>query len=507
MVFKDIVEKLKNIDGISTSHSESWTYMSFEGVYNSRYSSSFFTELYDAFASQGIANAIVFHIDNEPISSPDFIEELIDDSSWKIHINKMSWLDKFDKANICHTLFYYKDSFKEWVKGSDPFEEDYPLNKGCYHIYVNNLEENFGGSNLIVNDTDTVDRYALIESIPDFQVENYIRINCNSDFIIAPHKHLIHWGRVNHITRFFYRNAILVLLSSLCDEITKDRKVIIRGHKKILSDIGGESLIEDNLLDYQNLLLEIYKWIYDNEDSCSVKKRLFAERVSLDLDQNLTLYVSLYPILSDVYSQIKEQYSYIMYDRKDAYQKELKDLLRDIKNITDLFSSKIRNILGNLLRDVLAGLILIGITLFSKVSEVSALLENNLINYVFKAFGVYFLSSALLQVIFDYIDVNRSFKEFNYWKNITRSYISSTQFCEYKKQTINRRFRELLYYYIFIIILYIGIGCFCFSYQSFWKETLSPPINKESIETTEEVHQQMLDSINISIKEKNDTII
>ena len=195
-----------------------------------------------------------------------------------------------------------------------------------------------------------------------------------------------------------------------------------------------------------------------------------------------------------------------MYDRKDAYQKELKDLLRDIKNITELFSVKIRNILGNLLRDVLAGLILIGITLFSKVSELSALFENNLINYVFKAFGLYFWGSVLLQTIFDSIDVNRSFKEFDYWQNITRSYISSTKFSEYKEQTICKRFKELLVYYIVIIFLYIGIGYFCFNYQSLWEKLiLSSDI--ESIEKSNNIPQQSLDSINILIEEKNDTII
>lgn len=506
MAFKNIVEKLDIINGISTSHSESWTSLTFEGVYCSRYSDSYFSELYDAFVNEGIVNAIVFHIDNERMDASEFIEELYDGSKWKIHINKTCWLDKFDETHICHTFFYYKNCFTEWVKESNPFEEDYPLNKGCYHIYVKELGENFGGSNLIVNGVDSVDESSLVESIPDFHVEKYIRINCNSDFVIAPHKQIISWGSVNSISKFFYRNAILVLLASLCDEIAKDGKIIIRGYKKVQTDIGGEIFIEENLLNYYNLLLGIYKWMYTKEDSYAIKKRLFAERISLDINQESTLYASLHPILADVYSQIKEQYSYIMYDRKDAYQKELKDLLKDIKNITDLFSSKTRSILANLLRDILAALVLIGITLFSKVSEVSALSENHLICYVFKAFGFYFWFSAILQTIFDYIDIKRSYMELDYWKNITRSYISTSKFNEYKSQTINKRFGQFLIYYIFIIILYISIGSFCFNYQLIWKKTLLP-IEKEPIENADNIPLQIQDSINILIEEKNDTII
>ena len=118
-----------------------------------------------------------------------------------------------------------------------------------------------------------------------------------------------------------------------------------------------------------------------------------------------------------------------------------------------IFSNKIRNILGNLLRDVLAALILVGITLFSKVSEVSALFDNNLINYVFKAFGLYFCCSVILQVIFDCLDVYSTIGEFDYWKNISRSYISKSQFNEYKKQTICKRFNQMIGYYVFIVLL------------------------------------------------------
>ena len=132
--------------------------------------------------------------------------------------------------------------------------------------------------------------------------------------------------------------------------------------------------------------------------------------------------------------------------------------------------------------------------------------ENNLINYVFKAFGLYFWGSVLLQTIFDYIDVNRSFKEFDYWRNITRSYISSTKFHEYKEQTIYKRFKELLGYYILIISLYIGIGYFCFNYQFFWEKTIQSS-EMEYIEKSNNIPQHSLDSINILIEEKNDTII
>lgn len=507
MKFDRIVEKLDFINGISISHSESWSNITFEGVYSNRYSSSFFSDLYDAFTIEEISKAIVFYIDNEKVLVSEFIEDLYEGSKWKIHINKASWLGRIDDTHICHTFFYYIDSFIKWIKESNPFEDDYPLNNNYYHIYVKDFCEDFGGPNFLVNGSDSTYKLTLENFVPDLHVEHYIRINCNSDFIIAPHKHIICLGNVNNVSKFFYRNAILVFLASLCDEITKEKKIIIKGYKYIIMEIGGETFKDEDLLIYYNLLFDIYKWIYTSDDSQAIKKRLFAERASLDLYQNRPLYDSLYPILKEIYSQIKEQYSYIMYDRKDSYQKELRDMLKDIKSITDLFSNKIRSILGNLMRDVLAALILIGITLFSKVTEVNALFDNNLISYVFKAFGIYFWCSAILQTIFDFVDINRSYQELDYWKNITRSYISANRFLEYKEQTVNKRFRQLLWYYIFIILLYIGIGCFCYSFQSIWKTTTLFQKSKEKIENINNALQNIPSNTNILIKEKNDTII
>lgn len=77
MKFENIAEKLDIINGISTSHSESWSNLTFEGVYSSRYSNSFFSDLYDAFTKEGISKAIVFYVDNEKILFPDFIENLV----------------------------------------------------------------------------------------------------------------------------------------------------------------------------------------------------------------------------------------------------------------------------------------------------------------------------------------------------------------------------------------------------------------------------------------------
>lgn len=508
MKFASIITKLDILSGASKSHSESWSHLDFAGEYNSRLSKNFFGELYDMFSFYGMESAIGFKLDGEKVDKSEFTEELCDGGVWGVHINKLVWLDIVDENDIAHTFFYYINSFIDWIKNSSPFDEDYPLNKHHFHIIVNGLQNSFGGPNFIVNNSDFINNDLIKNYVfPTSNIiETSIRITCNSEYIVAPIKHIVTNGCVDSVSQFFYRNAIKVLLASIGNEITKEKRIAIKGYRCIVVEIGGDSF-DINILDkYQRNLLDVVKWIYESEETCILKKKLFVERISLDLDTQISLFDGLQPILSDASSQAKEQYSYAIYDRKDAYQKELKEILKDIKNVTDLLSLKIRNILGNLLRDVLAALILIGITLFSKVHEIENLSDNQLISYVFKAFGIYFISSVILQSIFDYIDIKRSIKELDCWKNVTRSYITSSRFDEYKSQTIGKRFHNMVPFYLVIVLLYIVISIGCFNYLSVM-ETVLPPSSNDNEELLEFYDEQQQDSINANIEYSNDTII
>lgn len=95
----------------------------------------------------------------------------------------------------------------------------------------------------------------------------------------------------------------------------------------------------------------------------------------------------------------------------------------------------------------------------------------------------------------------------DYWGNITRSYISADKYSEYKEQTVNKRFKQLLWYYISIILLYIGIGCFCYNFQSICKTTTLFQNNKEQIININDSLNKIPNRTNILIEEKNDTII
>ena len=212
---------------------------------------------------------------------------------------------------------------------------------------------------------------------------------------------------------------------------------------------------------YQDELFHAIQWVYETGEKSDLRLKLLLERVSLDINISESYPNGLCPIIQNALTQAKERYSFITYERKDKYDKELKELLNDTKKICDSYSSKIRGVLSNLLRDVLAAFIMIGITQLSKVNELQGLEKNNLIKYVFVAFGWYFIASALFQLIIDVIDVFHSYKELIYWKDLTKEYITKSEYSYHIKATVLKRLQGSAPIYFILILLYVGIGIGC----------------------------------------------
>ena len=118
----------------------------------------------------------------------------------------------------------------------------------------------------------------------------------------------------------------------------------------------------------------------------------------------------------------------------------------------------------------MAAFIIIGITLFSKTTEIDNLFENKLIKYVFIAFGGYFILSVLFQAIIDLYDIRRSSKEFDYWKNVSREYMSHSDFKTYKSETIRKRAIGTMTIYCMVAFLYIIIAFICFNFPCIWSK-------------------------------------
>ena len=477
-MLNSLFEKIQCIESVSenSQYIENWATISFSGIYNSQ-DISYFENLDKELKTLDIQASTNFFIGQKKSKNiHEFVSDLQQNDDWKININKNVLISKNIQGKY-YNFFYSKEKFIDWIKSTNPFAEEYPLNSKAIRIIVNKLEDNFGGFNFVVcsptyNHDLEFDRNDW-ENYNETLISDNIHIIGKSKFIIQPQKHYLSFGKMTEVSKYFYRNSILVLLASLSNEIYESGSIILRGFRRIEFELGCDYCGTEISIEYQENLANAVKWVYQSTERCDLRLKLLLERITLDIDYHLPYFQGLFGIIENATKQAKERYSFIIYDRKDLYQKELKELLKDLKILTDLYSNKLRTLLNNLLRDVLAAFILVGITLFSRTSEIEKLIENSLIKYVFMAFGGYFIISAFFQLVTDVYDVYRSNKEFDYWKNISREYMSQIDFESHKSETLTKRANGTMIIYGFVVLLYIAIAYLCFNFPCLWNKLMN----------------------------------
>lgn len=410
-------------------------------------------------------NLVTFSVSGESYNLDSFEEELVDGSDWKLHINKDA-LQK-DDNEIIHTFFYSKDSLLDWASKSNPIRMEHPFNRNKYSIEVYGIEETFGGSQFAVSPNGEP---LAIDAIGKY--EDNIVAQCHSfmtkEVNVKPSKHLVLFGEVSDLSSPFFKASIQTMAYALCNELYDDDKVVVRGVRRLECRFGFDSDLT-SLKEYQSFLQRAIAWVYEKD--FSLRHKLLLDRITLDINLNVSFVQGLFPVIYDAIVQAKERYDFATYERQDDYSRELRDLLKDIESMDKQCSQKFRSIIANFSRDVLGALLLIGVTLLSKISELDKLSDNNLVQYVFDGYGIYFIVSACLQFVVDYIDISDTNNEFDYWKNISRNYISNTDFARHKKKTYGKRLRNFWVIYALIFLLYIFLAFVCFKAFGIWQNT------------------------------------
>ena len=151
--------------------------------------------------------------------------------------------------------------------------------------------------------------------------------------------------------------------------------------------------------------------------------------------------------------------------------------MKELHTLCDSYSTKVRSLLGNFLRDALAGLLTVAITIFARIRELEKLDSGNVLNYIFYAFGAYLLISCIAQAIVDWKDLCQSEKEIDYWKSVSREYMRSEDFAEHKNKTVGERKTLAIIQYACIAVLYLLLAGFSFHVPKMWTN-LSATDNK-----------------------------
>ncbi|MEI6347848.1 MAG: hypothetical protein WCP69_07875 [Bacteroidota bacterium] len=471
-MFNNLLTKLEVFNSIETKISENWGYLSIEGTYNQSVK-DFITQLCLLLKINDDSGCLTIKIDNETVDVDEIESTLTLNSSWLIHINKLPLIEKY-KTNHYTNFFFSKDEFDSWSENLDPFSPKNPINnKNPLNIIVKNLHESFGGPNLLVcNELSAVSFDSFNYKLPaENIITETVHVISQDTIVINPKNHLISFGNIKNKSAIpFFNNSAIVLTSCLISEFYNSDKIILRGIKRIQLQLSKKIQNAFFDLNYITNLREVVEWVY--EDKVETRIKLFIDRITLDLDFEKSYAEGLIPILESSYQQAKERYNFVIIERKDQYLKELRELLKDVKAQSDLYSTKIRSLLSNLLRDVLAGFLLVGFSFFTKVSEITKLNDAKLIDYVFKGFAVYFILSAIFQSIVDLYDIKVSKQEMYYWKNITREFLPKKEFEKHMKDSLRNRKISISVLYPLTILVYFIIAYLSWYFPSIWNTYL-----------------------------------
>ena len=502
-MYSTLFSKIQNLADIADNKEENWISLQLTGQYREQYSKTIFLELHQVLEEMGKAGCIAYRMGKSGLSIEELQDSLSDGAQWTININKQSFMGKGEEIS---NFFFYVDAFKQWAEKIDPFSESNPLNNHRCKIEVNGLPASFGGPNFWVSgNKGDIPKDARLTYVHD-RLKSVLRQFTEKKREIHPEKHYVTYGEVDDYSRPFYRNSLMCLSVALCDELYED-KVVLRGIRRLEFGLQTPHYEDGQLVKVQDDLCETFGWIFGGDSRYELRHKLLIDRLTLDLPLNQSYYDGIIPLVSLALRQAKERYNYAFFERSSEYQKELQQFLKELHGLCDAYSTKVRSLLGSFLRDALAGFLTVAITLFARVRELEKLDSQNVLSYIFCAYGVYLLVSCLIQVIVDWKDLRLSEQEIDYWKTASREYMSEQDFDNHKKETVVRRRDWAVRQYIYVAVLYVGFAVFCFYVPELWDRLSASENRTESSKGQDYTDNLEKNTISIdTLKNGKDTV-
>ncbi len=468
--YLNVLEIISQAKPISNSYKEGWGNLELTGNYNTSIYKIFkdLDIILDSNNSQDLAK---YWFDNDNVKIVDFNDYEISHNSfnkWKLTFNKQGFIEKKLDSDCYFNIFLTSIECSNWMNLVNPIEESNPINYfSPLKIIVKDLIYPIGSEYLSLIPADI--KFSSHKFLNTCRLPNFESLQENTHFIsetkirFNPNTYALSEGEYDtQLSHSLMRQSSIALSVCIVDEYYSYEKVILNGLKRMKLSIYN-SLDSYNYELIKNQI-DLVKWLY--EDKIQTRKKLFNERLTLEIVESQTLVDALKNYLSESLEQAKARYNFVILERKDAYLKELKELLKDLRTQSELYSQKIRTLLSNLLRDILTALVLVGFTIFTKFSDNIGLDKKKLLIYVFDALAVYFIISIIFQSIVDITDLSVTNKEIRYWKRASKELISDNEFDKYHTGSLNSRKISMFILYPLIAFLYFLIAFSCYKYPS-----------------------------------------
>lgn len=356
-----------------------------------------------------------------------------DGEPWRLILGKTQIADLMRARDGEVTLLFFSvQGFHDWLNHLDPFlfpEGNSPDLGGPTTIRVNGLNTGFGGPLLWVLPpfVDAVKESAV--SLPDSSVvHGLIHINAVKPVRVCPTAYALTWGNFDSPQA---QPCVLlsakVLAACLVQEfrrVGEAYEVMLRGTKQLSLPLcdGGQVVAPETLRG----LVETVQWVY--EERPETRLRLVMDRMSIDLEPGQSLLSGAAKFLRAALQQARDSYSFVILERKDAYHKEVRELMKDMKSQADLYAAKIRDLVNALTRDVLGVMVLIGFSFLGKFDEknLQTLLASAELTLLVKVLSGYLVLSCVLQFSAHLSDASLAYEESKTWLDVLQHYSSQT---------------------------------------------------------------------------------
>lgn len=415
----------------------------------------------------GVEDSLSFSIDDEIVLAneiEDYIKEKYSFRCWKLVVSKAIISEKVieGEGGVSIVLFFDEKAYLGWITGLDPLKVKNNVFACSSSVLVlaPGLKKSFGGSRLAViplEDKSLPIKWPSDDTLPsEGVIREHVHIVPSEPIRLCPRAFALSWGDMSNVSAKPFRTALaLSLSSSLADVIYGAHCIVLKGFRHLELNLFAESDKEISS-DFINLLQDALVWVY--EERVDTRKKLLVDRLCLESINEDSFLSLLITNLDNALKQSKDQYRFVVLDRKDEYAKELRELLKDLRGQADLYAEKVRGLIAGLLRDSLAAFVFIALSLSSRLGADVGVLVSDIGLIFFKALGVYFIMSGALQITSSVIDLRLADRELAKWSEVTKEYISKVELDRRIKSDLSDRKAIFWVYVLLVLVIYFVLG-------------------------------------------------
>lgn len=384
---------------------------------------------------------------------------------WRVVVGKRELCKKLPNRKLNSALFMSECGFLKWLEKEDPFFPSASFqelfNGTPVTLYVAGLKNGFWGPGTVVLGLRNAEPEIPVLKRPlpsNRAVQESVRVISGRQVTLSPEYWSLIGGDLSSESAIaFARKSIPVLAICLSQQIVeKDGEFLATfkgGGKK--SELKIAPSIDD--ISGMEGIISAITWAY--EERTETRLKLLADRIAVDADESKPVGDAISPHVSEALQQAKDSYDFVISERKDAFHKEVRDFMKDMKAQADLYAAKVRDLVASLTRDIIGILVLVGFSFIGKFDAVKLqeMISSKEFKLLTSMLSIYLFLSGVLIIWISQRDAAYGYREVVNWFTILQNYTSKDDFRQRVLGPLDDR-RKFLFFMMWVIgIMYVAL--------------------------------------------------